>query len=519
MTRSITRRQLLASSAGVSSLALLSGCPPPAVKPTPKPSAPPKPALQTGLDPYFEKQLGITPELIRKVLSAALEHGGDFADVYFQHASRMTIGLEDNIVNKASTGVDLGVGIRVVVGDQTGYAFTEEVDEASMIAAAKTAAGIASASAKTAPVSLTPKGHPRHYDIDYNWFDVGVDRVIPMVAAINDKTHKTDPRIQRVTVDFLSSQSRVLVADSEGRVSSDNRPMTRLFLSVVMSDKGQLQSNGYNLAARQGIEFYTPERLDRLVRRAVNRTSVLFEAKRPPGGELPVVLAAGSSGILLHEAIGHGMEADFNRKKTSIFSDRIGKQVAQRFVSIIDDGTNAGLRGSLNVDDEGRGTERTYLVKDGILRSYLHDRISATHYKVAPTGSGRRQSFRHAPMPRMRNTYMLNGPHKKDEIIASVKKGIYCVSFTNGQVNIGAGDYSFYVKNGTMIEDGKLTAPIKDINIIGNGPQSLERVTMVADDFEMDEGGWTCGKNGQSVPVSLGLPTILVSAITVGGKA
>jgi len=244
----------------------------------------------------------------------------------------------------------------------------------------------------------------------------------------------------------------------------------------------------------------------------------LFEAQPAPAGEMPVVLAAGSSGILLHEAIGHGMEADFNRKGTSIFADKIGKAVAKPFVSIVDDGTIDRARGAINVDDEGNVAGKTNLVEGGVLTTFLHDEISAKHYGVKPTGSGRRESYKHAPMPRMRATYMLPGPHKKDEIIASVKKGIYCSNFSNGQVKIGAGDFTFYVKNGFLIEDGKLTKPIKDVNIIGNGPKVLEKIDMVSDDLVIDEGGWTCGKDGQSVPVSQGMPTVRVSSITVGGR-
>jgi len=233
---------------------------------------------------------------------------------------------------------------------------------------------------------------------------------------------------------------------------------------------------------------------------------------------MPVVLASGSSGILLHEAIGHGMEADFNRKGTSIYSDMIGKQVAEPFITIVDQATIPGERGALNYDDEGNPTGRTVLVENGILKSYLHDRISARQYGLKPTGSGRRESYKHAPMPRMSCTFMEAGPHSREEIIASVDRGILAETFTNGQVQIGAGDYTFYVKNGWMIEDGKLTAPIKDVNIIGNGPESLKRITMVANDARLDTGGWTCGKNGQGVPVSQGIPTVLVSRMTVGGE-
>ncbi|MBP1678918.1 MAG: TldD protein, part of TldE/TldD proteolytic complex, partial [Bacteroidetes bacterium] len=287
--------------------------------------------------------------------------------------------------------------------------------------------------------------------------------------------------------------------------------------TVVAEKDGRRERAGWNFGGRRSLSYFTPAVVEELSKTAVARAVVLFEAVQPPAGEMPVVLGPGVTGILLHEAIGHGMEADFNRKSISIFSDKINKPVAEKFVSIVDDGTNPNVRGSINVDDEGNDSEKTFLVENGILRSYLHDRISAGHYGVKSTGSGRRQSFRFAPMPRMRNTYMLPGPHAREEIIGSVKKGLYAESFTNGQVFIGAGDFTFYVKSGNLIEDGKLTRPVKDVNIIGNGPKVLKDIVMVADDFKMDDGGWTCGKNGQGVPVSLGLPTVKVSKITVGG--
>jgi TldD protein len=293
--------------------------------------------------------------------------------------------------------------------------------------------------------------------------------------------------------------------------------MTSSYVDCVAEQSGRREDAYFSLSGRYGMEFYTPAVLDRMSGEAVKRTIRQFDAKQPPAGEMEVVLAPGTSGILLHEAIGHGMEADFNRKKISIFADKIGKPVAQKFVSIADDGTNLNLRGTANVDDEGNDTERTMMVENGILRSYLHDQISADYYKLKPTGNGRRQSFRHAPMPRMRNTYMLPGPHKPEEIIRSVKKGLYAEEFTNGQVFIGAGDFTFYVKQGYLIEDGKLARPIKDVNVIGNGPQVLSRITMVGDDLKQGESGSTCGKNGQGMPVQMGLPTVKVSAITVGG--
>ncbi|MFO0760132.1 MAG: metallopeptidase TldD-related protein, partial [Byssovorax sp.] len=322
-----------------------------------------------------------------------------------------------------------------------------------------------------------------------------------------------------VSINLSDAEGAVLIADSNGRLVEDMQPMTLLGLSCVAEDKGQRRQNGYNVAGRTGFDFYSEERLARVASQAVARTTILFDAVQPPAGEMQVVMAAGASGILLHEAIGHGMEADFNRKDVSIYADKIGKSIAKDLVTIIDDGTREHDRGAINVDDEGNVAEKTVLVDKGVLATYLHDAISAKHYKVKSTGSGRRESYKFAPMPRMRSTYMANGPHTREEIIKSVKRGIYCENFTNGQVKIGAGDFTFYVKNGHLIEDGKLTRPITDVNIIGNGPKVLERIDMVASDLAFDEGGWTCGKNGQSVPVSLGMPTVRVSQITVGGRA
>jgi len=271
------------------------------------------------------------------------------------------------------------------------------------------------------------------------------------------------------------------------------------------------------VARREGVEYFSDELIDRFAMEAVHRTTILIEAVKPEAGEMPVVLAAGSSGILLHEAIGHGMEGDFNRKNESIYADKIGKRIAEPIVTIVDDGTNPYEFGSINIDDEANESRRTVLVQDGIFETYMHDRISANFYGVAPTGSGRRQDFRTPPLPRMRNTCMLPGPHTKEEIISSVRSGVYCESFTNGEVRIGPGDFTFYVALGYLIEDGHLTAPVKDINLIGNGPDVLTKVTMVADDFAMSENAWTCGKSGQGVSVSMGQPTCLVSSITVGG--
>ncbi len=465
----------------------------------------------------YMSYFGIDPGQARRVMDAALSRGGDSCDLYFEHKVFNYIGVEDKAVNRAYTGVDFGAGIRVLKGDQTGYSFTEEITPKAMEQAARTAAAIADSAGRKGPVEYKTKETPRYYPIEVPWETVKADRKVPLLSTMNDKVFSLDKRILKCNVAFMDEIRYILILRSDGRMVADSQPMTTCYVSCVAEQDGRREDGAFGLSGRHGIEFYTPATLDRLAGEAVRKTVVMFDAVKPAAGEMEVVLAPGTSGILLHEAIGHGMEADFNRKKISIFADKIGKPVAENFVSIVDDGTNPSLRGTINTDDEANPAERTMLVENGILRSYLHDEISAAYYKVKSTGNGRRESFRVVPMPRMRNTYMLPGPHKREEIIRSVKKGLYAEEFTNGQVFIGAGDFTFYVKLGYLIEDGKMTRPVKDINIIGNGPQVLKRITMVADDLKLDDGGWTCGKNGQGMPVQMGLPTVKVSAITVGG--
>jgi TldD protein len=476
------------------------------------------PSLQASAPPGgYLAHFGVDNAAIRRVMDAALSRGGQYCDLYFEHKVSSYIGVEDKAVNRAYTNVDFGVGIRVLKGDETGYSFTEEITPKAMEQAAKSAAAIADSAGRKAPAEFKTAPAPRYYPIEVSWETVRTDRKVPLLATINDKVFALDKRIIKCGVFFNDEVRYVLVVRSDGLMATDFQPMTATYVNTVAEQNGRREDAFFGLSGRYGMEFYKPEVLDRLAREAVRRNILMFDAAKPAAGEMEVVLAPGTSGILLHEAIGHGMEADFNRKKISIFSDKIGQPVAEKFVSIVDDGTNPNLRGTINVDDEGNPTERTMLVENGILRSYLHDRISADFYKVKPTGNGRRESFRYAPIPRMRNTYMLPGPHTRDEVIASVKKGLYAEEFTNGQVFIGAGDFTFYVKQGYLIEGGKLTRPVKDINIIGNGPQVLKRITMVANDLQMSEGGGTCGKNGQGMPVQMGLPTVKVSAITVGG--
>ncbi len=477
----------------------------------------PEPGATPGV--LWFARFGIDERVIKETLSEALSRGGDYADLYFQHRVRNSLGLEDGEVNRASSSIELGAGVRVLRGDQTGYGYTEDLSLESLKRVARTAAAIAVGPGRSGPKGLrvTRGGHSR-YPVARRWDEVRPVEKLPILTGVNERVFARDPRIRKVNVALMDESSVVLIADSRGRVVEDARPMTSLYVSCVAEEGLRREENGYAVAGRTDIDFYSPDRLERVIRESVARTTVLFEAVTPPAGEMPVVLAAGASGILLHEAIGHGMEADFNRKGLSIYSDRIGKPVAKPFVNVVDEGTVVGSRGALNVDDEGNEAGRTMLVEGGILTTYLHDAISARHYGVAPTGSGRRESYQYAPLPRMRATYMLPGPHSRDEILASVKKGIFCTNFTNGQVRIGAGDFTFYVKNGYLIEDGHLTRPIKDVNIIGNGPKVLEEIDMVGEDLVIDEGGWTCGKDGQSVPVSQGIPTVRVARLTVGGR-
>ena len=462
----------------------------------------------------------LSPELLRRLLSTLASRGATAADVYAQRSRRNRLQLEDGVIAAASTTIDQGVGLRAVLGDQSGYAFTEAIDsEESLMAAARTAAAIAQGGpAIEAPLGFQIGRTPALYQLALPWSEVGVADKLPLIEKVAAMAKGMDPRITKVSVSWTDEQDSVLLATLDGRMQIDERPMTRLWVEVTAAQGGETVSNRSNIAGREGLAWYTEARLQQVAREAVDRTLILFEARRPPAGELPVVLAAGASGILLHEAIGHGLEADFNRKGTSIYASMLGQSIAPDFVTIVDSATEPNARGALSVDDEGNPGQRTTLVEKGRLVSYLHDSLSARHYGVAPTGNGRRESFRHLPLPRMRCTFMEDGPHSPEEIVSSVQRGIIAETFTNGQVQIGAGDFTFYIKNGWMIEGGKRAYPIKDVNIIGNGPEALRRVKMAANDGRLDSGGWTCGKDGQSVPVSQGLPTVLVERLTVGGE-
>ncbi|MDR2810969.1 MAG: TldD/PmbA family protein, partial [Tannerellaceae bacterium] len=358
-----------------------------------------------------------------------------------------------------------------------------------------------------------------YYTVQIPWDNVSIQEKTPYLQVINDRIFELDNRVMKVNASLGDTTSHIFFCNSEGVMYYDYRPMVTLGATCIMQENGKIENSYAARAYRMGAEFLNDEIIEIIAKEAVEKTSILFQAIKPKGGEMPVVMGAGGSGILLHEAIGHAFEADFNRKNISIFSDLLNKKVCNEHINVVDDGTIPFNRGSVNIDDDGVEGQKTYIVKDGILTSYLHDRISAKHYGIASTGNGRRESFRMMSIPRMRATYMEAGNVSEEDIISSVKNGIYAANFTNGQVQIGAGDFTFFVKNGYLIENGKLTQPIKDINIIGNGPKALADITMVGNNYKMDNGTWTCGKDGQSCPVTCGMPSALVSKLTVGGES
>ncbi len=462
---------------------------------------------------------GVTQADLQKLINIALEQGGDYADLYFEHSISNELALRDGQVNAAGSHIDYGVGIRVISGDQTGYAYSEITSMPQMEAAAKVAARIATEkhSRYIPPQNITLLQGNNYYPIVKGWDQTTVNDKIPYLNRLNQLVFDADKRVVKVMARISDSITKILFYNSLGETYADLRPMVSVTCNCVMQQNGKIESGGTSRSFRAGFETLNDTIIEEMAGEVIEKTGFLFGAKQPKGGRMPVVMGSGSSGILLHEAVGHAFEADFNRKGTSIFSDMIGRQICHNSINIIDDGTIAGNRGAVNYDDEGTPGQKTYLVKDGILNSYLHDRISAKYYNTNPTGNGRRESFRYMPLPRMRATYMESGSITENDIIESVKYGIYADNFSNGQVQIGAGDFTFFVKSGYLIENGKLTQPIKDINIIGNGPEALKDITAVANNNRIDNSTWTCGKE-QYCPVSCGMPSVLVNALTVGGS-
>jgi len=466
------------------------------------------------------QHFGVSETDIRRTIVAGLERGGEYVDLYFQHTFANSVGLQEGAVNRTSSSVDFGVGVRVLSGDQSGYAFVENITIDELLRAARTAARIANSNATVAPVGLTERRIvDNFYPVLKPWEEITVSQRMPYIQRLNEKIMLLDPRVQRVTINLNDTTSHIFFANSDGVTYYDYRPMVGLNASCVMMEDGQTQSGRSARSFRKGFEFLTNDIVDLMARETVESGDLQFRAIIPRGGTMPVVLGAGGSGIFLHEAIGHAFEADFIRTNTSIYSDMLGKPIANEHVTVVDNPTVKFNHGSMNIDDEGTLAQNTTIVENGILTSFLHDRTSAKHFGIESTGHGRRQSFRHIAIPRMTVTYMTNGNMTESDIIASVNHGIFVDQFSNGQVQIGAGDFTFFVRSGYLIENGRKTTPIKDVNIIGNGPRAMADITMVANNFEISNGGGTCGKAGQGVPASFGMPSALVSSLTVGGSS
>ena len=467
------------------------------------------------------------------LVAEALRHGGDYCDLYFENTTYGNLVLRDGAVASGGRHIDFGVGVRVLNGEKTGYAYSESTADADMLACARAASAIADGSSAFYEHSVPSdangsrlvgrrfRGAPNpaadRYPVRIHWRGTESDVLIPYLRKLESAIRSRDARVVKVIGVISWQVTDVLMYNSLRECKYETRPMGAFSATVIFAQDGKVDNKTVSRSFRAGVEMLSDTLVEEMAVQAVQGIDERFDARRPKGGQMPVVMGAGASGILLHEAMGHAFEADFNRKGTSIFSGRMGQRVCPEGIQIIDDGTLKGNRGALNFDDEGVPGQKTYMVEDGILTSYLHDRISARHYGVSPTGNGRRESFRYAPIPRMRATYMESGNAAPADIIASVPKGIYVDEFSNGQVKIGEGDFTFFVKSGFLIENGRLTAPVKDINIIGNGPEALRDVLAVGNDLAIDPGTWTCGKE-QSVPVSCGIPTVLIKNLTVGGE-
>lgn len=468
---------------------------------------------------FYLNLFQVSETQLERLASDGLRGGGSYCDLFFENTSYNDLLLRDGIVSSGGFHIDYGVGIRVLKGEKTGYAYSESTDPRSMAEAAAAASKIAEGGNDTVcgiGCRVRTATEDR-YPCGKDWRATEATELVPWMEKLKEKIASRDPRVVKIIVSFSGQVSDILMFNSLGELAYETRPMGVLSASAVFSQNGRIENKNCSRAYRAGAEMLSDTLLDEIADSIAAGLDDRFAAKRPKGGQMPVVMGAGASGILLHEAMGHAFEADFNRKGQSVFSEKMGKRICDESISIVDDGTIPSNRGSINFDDEGVPGQKTYMVKNGVLSSYLHDRISAGFYGVSPTGNGRRESFRYAPIPRMRATYMESGKAGKEDIIASVKKGIYVDQFSNGEVQIGEGDFTFFVKSGFLIENGRLTQPVKDINIIGNGPQALADIVAVGDDLRIDNGAWTCGK-GQSCPVSCGIPTVLINKLTVGGE-
>ncbi|MBB1472127.1 MULTISPECIES: metalloprotease TldD [unclassified Luteimonas] len=455
---------------------------------------------------------------LERAFGQLLGPGIDFGDLYFQHARRESWSVEDGIVKDGSHSIEQGVGVRAISGEKTGFAYSDDINGAALLAAAQSARAIARSGHEHAAKTLVPAGARSLYAATDPIDAMGNDAKVEALRRVDRLLRAADPRVKQVMVSLSGGVDTILVARSDGVVAGDVRPLVRLNVQVIVEQGGRRESGYAGYGGRYSYEELLGDgRPEQFAREALRQALVNLDAIDAPAGIMPVVLGPGWPGVLLHEAVGHGLEGDFNRKGTSTYAGRMGQRVAAPGVTIVDDGTLDNRRGSLNVDDEGTPTQCTTLIEDGVLTGYMQDTLNARLMGVAPTGNGRRESFAHLVMPRMTNTYMRAGQDDPADMIRSVKKGLYAVNFGGGQVDITSGKYVFSATEAYLIEDGRVTAPVKGATLIGNGPETMQKVRMVGHDMALDDGVGVCGKDGQSVPVGVGQPSLLIDGITVGG--
>jgi TldD protein len=474
------------------------------------------------LQSFFGAKFGITEHDLQTYLSEALSAGGEYADLYFEYITNTSIGVDEGIVKSASEAVSLGVGVRVIAGERTGYAYSDDLSPEKIRKAARVAALIAKGPASVVKSGFEESKKHNLYPMITTPHEAELAVRVDLVKRADAAARAYDSRVFQVQASYADSVREILVATSDGRLTFDRQPMARMSVSALAREgKDGVPQQGYSGGGgRVTFDFFLTEKTpEHFANEAARQAIVQLTAIDAPAGESVVVLGPGWPGILLHEAVGHGLEADFNRKGVSAFSGRVGQQVASPLCTVVDDGTIGNRRGSLNVDDEGTPTQKNTLIENGILRGYLQDKLSSRLTGSASTGSGRRENYQSIPMPRMTNTYMLAGESDPEEIIRSVPKGIYCATFGGGQVDITSGNFVFQATESYLIENGKLTRPVKGATLIGNGPEALKYISMVGNDLKLDEGIGTCGKEGQSVPVGVGIPTVKIDKMTVGGTA
>jgi len=468
----------------------------------------------------FFENYGVTTQDLQSYLDAALERGGDYADIYFERKINYSIVLEEQIIKTATKAVNVGVGIRVLSGEKTGYAYSDDLDQKHILKAARTAAFIASSASEGGRIGIEAHSVNENslYSIQLLSTDIGIQQKIALLKEADQAARAFDPRISQVQASYVDETKHVLIVSSSGRCVWDVQPLVRINVSCIAEENGKRQSGYQGGGGRRSLDIFTEDLSAGAIARESARQAVLqLNAIDAPAGPMEVVLGNGWPGILLHEAIGHGLEADFNRKQTSAFSGLIGQTVASELCTVVDDGTIPFRRGSLNIDDEGNPTRRTVLIEKGVLQGYLQDHLSSRLMNAPVTGNGRRQGYDNIPIPRMTNTFMMAGESAPEDIIRSVKRGLYAVHFGGGQVDITSGKFVFSASEAYLIEDGRITAPVKGATLIGDGPTVLREVTMVGSDLKLDQGVGICGKEGQTVPVSVGLPTIKIREMTVGG--